>query len=135
MKNYIMILCFITMIMFIGCSFPTNTSYNDHFYEQKAYVNDLDAWGNDAEVMVYGDVKSELPGIFLHAVVIGKTGLKVISDPFFVRSPDNWTPFSIIVYVGPNQIKWAENVYIEIEDMDGEVIYEGYSQMVDIDFY
>jgi len=134
MKNYIIVLCFVVMI--IGCSYPTNTTHiNDHFYEQKAFVNDLEAWGNDVEVEVCGYVKSELPGIFLHAIVIGKTGLKVVSDPFFVRSPSNWTPFFIIVNVGANQIKWAENVYIEVEDMNGVIIYQGYDQMIDIDFY
>lgn len=121
--------------MFIGCSYPTNTSYNDHFYDQKAFVRDLEAYGNDAEVMVYGYVKSELPGVFVYAVVIGKTGLKVVSRAFFVRCPSKWPPFYIIVDVGVNQIRWAESVYIEIEDMDGKVIYQGYNQMVDIDFY
>lgn len=135
MKNYITILCFITIFMFIGCSYPINSPYNDHSYEQKAFVNDLDAWGNDAEVEVYGWIKSELPGVFVYAVVIGKTGLKITSRAFFVRCPSKWTPFYIIVDVGANQIRWAENVYIEVEDMDGKVIYQGYENMIDIDFY
>lgn len=133
MRNYMVILCSIFLI--VGCSYPTNTGYNDHFYEQKAYVSDLSAWGNDAEVVVNGEVKSDLPGIFIHVVVIGSIGLKVTSDPFFVKCPSNWTPFFIIVDIGSDQIRWVENVYIEIDDMDGNVIYNGYHQMVDIDFY
>lgn len=135
MKNYIAILCFITMIMFMGCSYFTNTSYTDQFYEQKAFVRDLDAWGNDAEVMINGAVKSELSGVFVYAIVIGKIGLKVVSRSVFVGCSSNWTSFFIIVDVGANQIRWAEDVYIEVEDMNGAIIYQGYDQMVDIDFY